>query len=494
MTLRLLPLTILLNAALASPLYSQSSQPPATPQDINAFSEKLDALARNLEETRSELSSAREEIRQLHEELNRMRDAGPNSTTAAESLKDAVQSLEEKQEVLSSEVAQQEQSKVETVSKYPVRITGLLLFNALRTEGGVNNPYAPTFAVPAYQSLARGSLQGLVQQSILGIDARGPSIAGSSTSADVRTDFFGGQANYGLNNSSNTTPYIQSLRLRTLHIKLDWPETQLSFFYDRPVFSPNAPASISAVGIPPLAWSGNLWVWQPQLSVTHKLDLATNQQLELTAGLMDVPDPPAFASGLSAGERSRYPGSEARIGYLNSTNTYGGSSFGIGGYWSPHNYGEYGSVEAWAVTADYRIGLPAHFAITGQIYRGAALGGIGGGTYKDVVSLGIGADSLEALRDAGGWTQLKYAPSQRVEFNGAFGTDDSDAYQLRLASYLGDSAYAALARNQSEFGNVIYRPSAYLLFSAEYRHLRSWPLSGAAATADIYSLSTGYQF
>jgi hypothetical protein len=491
---RAAPAFILVGAFLPSAMPAQSAASQSSPADaaLTVLSAKIDALSNSLDETRAELSAARAEIRELHNQLHGEA-ASTSSNSAATSLSAQVATLEEQQQVLESQVQQHEQTKVETVSKYPVRLTGLLLFNTLRTEGTVDNPYAPTFAVPPYQSNVHGSLQGTVRQSILGLNARGPVLAGASTSADVATDFFGGLANYGSN--TNMSAYDEFVRLRSFHVRIDWPDTQVAFSYDHPIISPHTPASLSAVGVPALAWSGNLWNWQPQLTARNRLTIGGDQKLEFAAGLMDVPDPPSFASGLSAAERSRYPGSEARIGYLRQHSEYGETSFGIGGYFSPHNYGYDGSVNAWAITADYSIPLPAHLALTGLIYRGAALGGLGGGTYKDVVSIpgNSGENYLEALHDAGGWSQVKFAPARRLEFNAAYGIDNGDANQLRTASYP-SSTYTALARNQTTYGNIIYRPSAYLLFSGEFRYVRSWPIYDAATSAQIYSLSTGYQF
>lgn len=493
---RAAPPLLLLGSLFPCALWAQNTAPEKSPAEaaLTTLSAKIDALSSSLDETRAELAAARAEIRELHNQLHGD-DSGLSSTSAAASLNAQVAALEEQQQVLTSQVAQHEQSKVETVSKYPLRLTGLLLFNTMRTEGGVDNPYAPTSAVPYYDATVHGSWQGTVRQTILGLNARGPKLGGASTSADISTDFFGGLADYGAT-SSSTPSYEQFIRLRTLHARADWAETEVAFEYDRPLISPNTPMSLSAVGVPALAWSGNLWNWQPQLTAWHRLPIGTNQKLEFAAGLMDVPDPPTFASGLSASERSRYPGSEARIGYLMPHTSYGEMSYGIGGYWSPHSYGSYGSTDAWAVTADYNIPLPAHLVLSGSIYRGSALGGLGGGTYKDVILITApsGANYLEGLHDAGGWSQIKFSPVQRLEFNAAFGMDDADSNQLREANYPPGTAYISLARNQTVFTNVIYRPSAYLLFSGEFRYIRSWPVSEAATSAQIYSLSTGYQF
>jgi hypothetical protein len=51
-----------------------------------------------------------------------------------------------------------------------------------------------------------------------------------------------------------------------------------------------------------------------------------------------------------------------------------------------------------------------------------------------------------------------------------------------------------LARNRTITGNVIYSPSAYLLFSLEYRHLESFPIVGLPAESDIIGVGAGYKF
>jgi hypothetical protein len=44
------------------------------------------------------------------------------------------------------------------------------------------------------------------------------------------------------------------------------------------------------------------------------------------------------------------------------------------------------------------------------------------------------------------------------------------------------------------FGNLIFRPKTYLILSPEYRRIWTWPIHGSASTADIFTLSAGYQF
>ena len=98
------------------------------------------------------------------------------------------------------------------------------------------------------------------------------------------------------------------------------------------------------------------------------------------------------------------------------------------------------------------------------------------------------------LNDVGGWTQLKEKWSERLEFNAAFGIDNVFANDLHRYTIPSGTAYQRLARNRTWTGNVIYSPSAYLLFSFEYRYLASAPITGASSASNIIGLSAGYKF
>lgn len=50
------------------------------------------------------------------------------------------------------------------------------------------------------------------------------------------------------------------------------------------------------------------------------------------------------------------------------------------------------------------------------------------------------------------------------------------------------------ARNRTYTGNLIYSPSAYLLFSLEFRHLESSPVVGLPAGSNVIGLGAGYKF
>ena len=341
---------------------------------------------------------------------------------------------------------------------------------------------------------------------MLGFSARGPHLFGAASYADLNVDFDGNPqspaatTNYTGYNASNAT----LLRLRTAHAGLQWPHTQAYFSLDRPILSPDSPTSLTAVAEPALAWSGNLWTWNPQAGVTHDLPIGS-RAVRLQGALVDVGDAPwsvvttsAATGGTPAtgAEQSRWPGAEARVALLGSKSDEG-SHLGAGGYFSPHLNPMGRRFDAWAGTLDAKLLLPWRLSFTGSFYRGAALGGLGGGGFKD---FGYRADSVAGAYyfrpydDVGGWAQLKEKLSQRLELNAAFGLDSVFASQLRAYAVPGGTSYQNLARNRTYTGNAIYSPSAYLLFSLEYRHLESSPIIGSPVGSNVIGLAAGYRF
>jgi hypothetical protein len=227
--------------------------------------------------------------------------------------------------------------------------------------------------------------------------------------------------------------------------------------------------------------------------------LNPSSRISLQGAIADVPDPPSQpqttpAPVASLAEQSRWPGSEARIGYARG-DALTGLRVGVGGYFSPHKYNEYFSFDAWAATVDYRIPLFAHLESSGSFYRGLALGGLGGGAFKDYLYLEQNENYIyRPLDDVGGWTQLKARANERLEFNVGYGLDNAFANEIRPFVLTTSTAYQSLTRNATWFSNVIYSPTAYTLFSFEYRRIDSSYAIGPHTVADVYGVGGGYRF
>lgn len=499
-------------------VYAQTAPQESLAQQIQQLAGAMARTQAQLEQSQHQLDEMRKQLSELERQMaesgasaNTQSPSGPSSVSSSssqaspETTSAAIHDIRERQAMQESQIATQAQSKVESESRYPIKVTGLLLLNGFVNTSAVDMAATPTVALSG-----AGSTGATLRQTTLGIDARGPHLFGARSYADLRVDFDGNPA------SSSTTTYsgyydanTTLLRLRTAHAGLQWKHTEAYFSLDHPIFNPDTPTSLTAVAIPALAWSGNLWTWNPQVGINQDFGPPDSLGLRVQAALIDVgnaPLSPPRASGnapLSApttSEQSRWPGVEARIALRGpvGNNSQNRSHLGIGGYFAPHYSTALGhGFDSWAGTLDARLMLPARLELTGSFYRGQALGGLGAGTYKDFVYRtdgGSGRYYFRPLDDVGGWVQLKERVSERMEFNAAFGIDNSFAKKVRRYAVPGGTTYQNLFRNITYTGNVIYSPSAYLQFSLEYRYLGSSTVIGLPTSSNIIGLGAGYTF
>lgn len=421
----------------------------------------------------------------------------PNASGAeAEEQRKAAKgaTLEEEYELLSGKVDDQYQTKVESASKYRMRISGIVLMNAFSNQGVVDNIDLPELAYERVPGNSGGSFGGTLRQSQLGFEVFGPQLAGARTRADLQLDLAGGfpaepnGASYGL------------MRLRTATIRMDWDKTSVVAGQDGLFFSPNSPTSFASLAEPALSYAGNLWSWAPQIRVEHRFSVGEASTLLLQGGILDPlsGESPAngYYRGPGPGEASRQPAYGTRIAW---THDISGQPlrFGMGGYYSRQDYGFDRNEDAWAAMADVEVPLGAKFAVSGKFYRGRALGGLYGGLGQSVLFSGdpqYADNQLVGLNTVGGWTQLKYRATAKLEFNGAFGMDNPYASDLRYFPYAYSYGQPILARNKVGFANVIYRPRSDLLFSAEYRRIVTDSITDQNWAAGHLNLSVGVLF
>jgi hypothetical protein len=463
-----------------------SPSEPRLDERFNELNSKLDGLRNELDKSLAEVDQLRAEVRTLRGQLGQTGEA-ETAGHDAESLRESVAQLHDTTEILQAEVKVHDQTKLETASKFPVRIGGTLLLTSFFNTGSVNDFNLPTVAIVNPQHSAAASLSATASQTILGLDATGPRLGSGRTSADLNVDFWG---------PGTATPYYTaaagSLRLRTAHARLEWPRQSIEFALDRPLLSPVRPNSWLTVAEPAFAWSGNLWSWLPQLD--YRTSVAPAHRFDLQLGLLDTAVPANYNGSNqpvpNPAELSRRPGYQARISTGSSWHDLP-ITIGASGYYSRKSYPS-GRVDAWAGAADWEIPLAPILALAGEFYRGRSLGGLGGGTFKDyVTSLG----EPYGLNAAGGWAQLTAHAMPTLQGNFGFGLDTAFAKDLNEADPgTQQNFYSNLARNQTLLGNIIYRPKTYLLLSAEFRQINSRSIAGHTSQDRVFGLVTGYTF
>ena len=403
-------------------------------------------------------------------------------------------SLEEEYQLLSGKVDDQYQTKVESASKYRLRLSGIVLMNLVSNQGWVDNIDIPTLAGAKPPGDSGGSFGATLRQSEIGFEAFGPNVAGAKTRADLQLDLAGGFPSVpnGINSGL--------LRLRTGTMRMDWTNTSVVVGQDGIFFSPNSPTSFASLAVPALSYAGNLWSWVPQIRVEHRVVLGEESSLTFQGGILDPVSGEAPQGGFyrqaGPGELSRQPAYAARIAW---THDVFGQPLRVGfaGFYSRQDYRFSRTVDGWAGMTDIELPLSHQFSLSGKLYRGKGLGGLGGGIGRSALFSGdpaLASTRVQGLNSVGGWAQLKYRPSNKLEFNAAFGMDNPYASDLKYFKYAQAYGDPTLARNQGSFVNMIYRPRSDLLFSAEYRHLTTYTITEGGNSAGHLNLMMGVLF
>ncbi len=332
---------------------------------------------------RSEVQACRDEIHSLRTELESAKAAAQaGGSTGDADTAHALADLREDENVTESRVATLYQTKVESGSKYRVRLSGLALFNTFVNRGTVNTISVPNLALPTPPGQPGGNVGATFRQTLFTLQAFGPEVGGARTSASVQFDFYGGF-------TRTLDGYVLGLaHLRTADISFDWSKWSLRFAQDKPFISPLSPTTLAAIGTPEFAYSGDLWTWTPQIVAERTWELSEKVKPHLQFGVLDPFDGEAPASfylrAPEAGELSRTPGIAARqswdfpIGKQVAT-------VGYGGYFARQNYGYDRVIDAWAATLDWTLPFGERWALSGELHRGLGLGGMWGAIGTSVV-------------------------------------------------------------------------------------------------------------
>ena len=418
----------------------------------------------------------------------------PPVAMAQSATEERIARLEENQQMADAKAAEQSQTKVESASKYRLRLSGIVLFNMYANRGSVDNQDFPQLATARGVLESDGTFGASLRQSQIGIHGFGPTIGGARTSAEVEFDFAG-----GFPSTENGTSF-GIMRLRTGTVRFDWDKTSIIAGQDALFLAPLSPTSIATLGIPAFAYSGNLWSWIPQIRVEHRFIVSDNSSVLVQGGILD-----SFSGDVPFSQYYRYPtwgetsGQPAYATRIAWTQAVHGQNLtaGIGGYYGHQIWGYGRSIDAWAGTLDLSMPLGSRFEFTGQFYRGRAVGALGGGIAQSVLwneSLLDPETELYGLNSMGGWAQLKYKATPKLQFNGAFGQDNPFAGDLR--QFGGNQTYypSSLSKNLTGMINFLYQPKSDIVLSLEYRRLKTYTLDSNANAANVINMSVGYIF
>lgn len=513
---------------------SPASDPPSDSSvAVRDLQEQVRQLRALVEEMRAENASSRAEMQQLRQDLRETRSmlelsvtteakesqapapapsnevaqtsastpqgtstqpTQPSATQAGTPLEQRVAKLEESTSLIGAKIDEQYQTKVETASKYRARLHGIVLMNAFRNVGAADNIDLPDFSLPVLAGTNSTNIGATLRQSEIGLEIFGPNLVGAKTSADVQLDFAGGFPKTG-----NGVDF-GIVRLQTANLRFDWDNTSVVAGQDSLFISPLSPTSFASLATPAFAFAGNLWGWTPQIRVEHRFSLSDQQTLSVQAGLIDNLDweynYSSFYRAPQAGELSGQPAYALRTSWSRPVGTHP-LSVGAAGYFGRQDWNWDRYVDAWAGMADWQIPLPGRLSLSGEFYRGRGIGGLGAGVGRSIVYGGDPTQNSTPIRGldaAGGWAQLKFQLTPKLEFNGVAAQDDAFASDVRGFAIDANNYGSILGRNRGVLGNIIFRPRSDLVLAGELRRLQSFPFYSGSTRTNQVNLSVGILF
>jgi hypothetical protein len=355
-------------------------------------------------------------------------------------------------QVLSEQVAELSQVKVESASRMPVRIFGTLHASAFFNSGEANWLDNPNIVPAASEDSRTGTFSMGLRQTRLGLAVDGPALGHFKSSGTVVADFFGGIPGF------QTGQAMALPRLLVAYARLETTRTRVDIGQDHVVLAPRDPTSLAALAFPSLFRSGNLYLRAPQVRVER----AVADRVRATAALVApiggdlTTEDYRFVPPALGGERSRRPGFEGRLAFDSTTDADAPrvAAVAVSGHYGSERRAS-GSESAWAAALDF--GLRRNWiGFAGEIFRGTNIDAFGGATALDA-------------RAAGGWAELRLFASPRFAFHGGGGIEDLRGVRTTALPR---------RRNRSAYGNVIVSLTPEVQASFEYRWLGTLPGSG----------------
>lgn len=479
--------------------------------DIRELRGQLQATRQQLSETQDKLRQLSSVVADLQRQMASLKPEGaptpavaaapnyPESTQAAARVAPPSQTpakiTEDEWQLLNEKVEEHEQTKVGSASKFRLKLSGIMLLNVFGNTGYVDEIDLPRVAWDRPAGASDGSFGASVRQSILSLTGYGPDLFGAKTSADLQVDFFGGIP-------SGYSGYSTGLaRLRLARMRLDWDKTSVVGGLDYLFFSPNSPTSYATLAEPALASAGNLWTWTPTLRLEQRFN-TSNVLWKFEGGILDYSGYTGYYTDYRAatpGESSKQPAYAIRISGNGHSEDHP-VSIGIAGVIAPQRYPGGNDVNGWGSLLDWKTPLAPHLELSGEFFAGKGLGGFGGFGLENLQNpnyryLAFTAPTIAKLSSIGGWSQLKFRVNARNEFNVAAGYGGLKSFDLRRAAAFDPNLAAVPAKNESLLMNYIFRPRSDLVFSLEYRRLRTMQaLEDAPYSANHIGASAGFIF
>ncbi len=449
--------TLLWLAPLLFPLFLGAQAAP----ELTDILHRLDRLER-------ENRALSEEVRALRADLAAAQlpkaASDPVSAQAAPSNAPApVATVDERLDIQQQRIDEQAQTKVESSQRFPIRLTGMALFNAFmnsKQSGGADYP------ILASDTGAR-TAGATLRQTIVGLEFHGPAtVWGGRVHGSIYMDFFAGASD-------------QFMRLRTGSVGIDWNSRSVTVGIDKPIFNGREPSSLAQVGVSPLTGAGNLYEWLPQIRAEQDFHFGRSTGLRAVLGVVQTKEIGPYMGPNAVPEPSR-PGLEGRFAFFHSLDEERRLEIAPGFHTSTtHAQGV--SIPSSLFSVDWFFNPWRRVEFTGAFYTGQNVAHLGTGTGQ---GFEMEPNDLCIVESRGGWGQITVHALKRLDLHFFSGqVNDSNAVGL-----------GAIRKNLLYGGNAYFHLAPNVLLGLEATQLRTVFTSRETRINNHYDLALAYLF
>jgi hypothetical protein len=432
------------------------------------------------DESKQEAGPAQPAATTLAEEKSAIHNSHPDTAPIEERL----DNLQEQVEVNAAQIKEHAQIKVESDSRFRVKLFGMILANTYVNTDSSSLFDNPMTAPPPTANAGKNNFGATLRQSRIGLAMEGPRLGEARLSAEAEFDFWGGTS------GQSDGDVFGSLRVITASARLDWENTSLIVGQRPPLISPRNPTSIAAVWIQPLTGAGNISQWRPQIMVERRAGLNDSSQVVIQGGLLTP-----FGESLQGKTIEGAPGYQSRVAFRRALDSDRKLELGFGAYAHRRPFPLGRHVNSYAITGDWMVPVGSRVEFSGEAFFGRAIGlAEESGSRIDSIyavtgPIALPETGIRGVLSAGGWAQLAIKARSDLDFNFAYGQEDPRNRDI----FSGQINALTRLKNQVGSANFIWRLRQNLLLSLEYR--RFWTkYTLRQQTGNHYNLAVGYIF
>ncbi|MDA3799352.1 MAG: hypothetical protein PF692_09755 [Kiritimatiellae bacterium] len=301
----------------------------------------------------------------------------------------------------------------QVTSSFDITVYGYIKLDAIYDSQATVIGDLGFFVKPKIDGKNDNEFNMTARETRLGLKIGGPTVYDGKLSGRLEIDFYG--------RSDSENGYHPRLRLGYI----DWAfeNWSMRFGQDWETFITVAPKTVN---FDTMADKGALGLRRAQARLTKNFNLSETSSIFVKAAAATTIAPDADQDGQVDGKDSGVPTFQYNLGYMGKILTEKKSRMSVSGHYGTETYHYEGrvdskNVDTWSVIGSLYMPVVDCVTLAGTIWTGSNLD-----TYFGGIGQGINSIDDEGIGASGGWVQLMYFPTEKLNLNLIYGIDDPD--------------------------------------------------------------------